>query len=108
MSGLFPVAGQDVYLITPPFFQSVSYTSPLTGKVATIRNRNFDPEYGRIYVQRAWLDGKGYTRSWIEHRFFLEGGVLELELGDQESSWGTGEGDLPPSAGAGMEYHMGM
>ncbi|MCJ1439692.1 MAG: hypothetical protein MMC23_000173 [Stictis urceolatum] len=102
MSGLFPNAGQDVYLIAPPFFEEVSYTSPQSNKTATIRNKNFDPGYGNIYVQSATLDGKPYTKSWIGHSFFLEGGTLELTLGANESSWGTREEDLPPSTKAGQ------
>lgn len=89
MMGLFPNPGQSVYLITPPYFQSVSVTSPLTGKTATIRNEGFDASYKAIYVQRATLDGVEYTRSWIGHEFFLEGGELVLYLGLNESSWGT-------------------
>lgn len=105
MSGLFPVAGQDVYLIIPPFFESVSYTSPLTGKTATIRNRNFDAEYNKIYIQSATLNGKPYSRSWIGHELFLDGMTLELTLGDKESDWGTRDEDLPPSTSAGTaEY----
>jgi predicted alpha-1,2-mannosidase len=97
MSGLFPVAGQNVYLIIPPMFESVAYTSPITGKVAKIQNVNFDPEYKRIYVQNATLDGVAYTKNWIGHEFFLEGGTLELVLGEEESAWGTRDEDLPPS-----------
>lgn len=102
MSGLFPVAGQNVYLLTPPFFEKVSYTSPITGKTATICNTNFDPEYKRIYIQKATLNGRSYTKSWIGHEFFLEGGVLEFELDDQESEWGTRAEDLPPSVAVGQ------
>lgn len=101
MSGLFPVAGQNVYLITPPYFESVSYVSPVTGKVATIKNLHFNPGYEKIFVQSAKLDGMEYTKSWIGHEFFLNGGTLELMLGDEESDWGTREEDLPPSSGAG-------
>ncbi len=102
MAGLFPVAGQNVYLITPPFFQEVSVRNKLTGKTATIRNRNFDPGYRALYVQNATVNGKPWTRSWIGHEFFVEGWTLELELGEQESSWGTRVEDRPPSWGAGM------
>jgi predicted alpha-1,2-mannosidase len=100
MSGLFPVAGQNVYLITPPYFESVSYTSPVTGKVATVRNLGFDPGYRNLYIQSATLDGEDYTKSWIGHEFFLHGGTLELTLGDTEGSWGTNDVDLPPSLSA--------
>ena len=100
MSGLFPVAGQDVYLITPPFFETVSYRNPLNGKVATIRNRNFDPSYQSIYIQNATLDGVPYAKNWIGHDFFARGQTLELTLGPAESTWGTAPADLPPSASA--------
>ncbi|KAK8189420.1 glycoside hydrolase family 92 protein [Phyllosticta capitalensis] len=96
--GFFPVAGQDVYLIIAPFFPEVNITSPVTGSVATVRNIGFDPSYRARYIQRARLDGQEYSRNWIGHRFFLEGGLLELELGDAESDWGTRPEDLPPSA----------
>lgn len=97
MMGLNPVPGQDVYLITPPFFESVNITSPVTGKTAIVRNVGFDPSYEAIYVQRAELDGEEWTRNWIDHSFFLEGRELVLYLGRDESEWGTGREDLPPS-----------
>jgi putative alpha-1,2-mannosidase len=99
MIGLFPNPGQNVYLITPPYFESVSITSPLTNKTATIKNVNFDPSYKNIYIQSATLDGKPYTKNWIDHSFFTEGKELVLTLGSSESSWGTAVVDLPPSLG---------
>ncbi|KAL4808123.1 glycosyl hydrolase family 92-domain-containing protein [Aspergillus unguis] len=97
MLGLFPVHGQDVYLITPPFFREVSIRNAVTGNTATIRNKNFDPTYEAIYIQSVTRDGKPWTKNWIGHDFFAEGGVLELELGERESAWGTRVEDLPPS-----------
>ena len=103
MSGLFPVAGQNVYLISPPFFESVSYKNAITGKTATIRNVNFDPTYKNIYVKSAKLNGKRYTKNWIGHELFTEGMTLELTLGSSESDWGTRDEDLPPSTSPGGE-----
>lgn len=97
MMGVFPNPGQNVYFITPPFFESVSIVSGQTGKTATIRNMNFDPEYENIYIQKVTRDGKLWTKNWIDHSFFTEGGILELTLGVEESSWGTREEDLPSS-----------
>ncbi|TWU72691.1 hypothetical protein ED733_003628 [Metarhizium rileyi] len=97
MMGLFPNPGQDVYLITPPYFESVKIKHPLTGKTATIRNVNFDPSYKNIYIQSATLNGKPYSRNWIDHSFFTNGQELVLTLGSAESSWGTAVRDLPPS-----------
>ncbi|KAI1505174.1 putative alpha-1,2-mannosidase family protein [Biscogniauxia marginata] len=97
MMGLFPNPGQNVYLITPPFFESVNITDPLTGKTATIRNMNYDPTYEAIYIQSATLNGEPYTKNWIDHSFFTEGKELVLTLGKNESTWGTAVEDLPPS-----------
>ncbi|KAI2640159.1 glycoside hydrolase family 92 protein [Xylaria nigripes] len=98
MLGIFPNPGQDVYFITPPFFSSVSITNGMTGKTATIKNVNFDPSYKHIYIQSARLDGKEYTKNYLTHDFFLNGGTLELTLGPKESlKWGTGDDDVPPS-----------
>ncbi|KAH8684821.1 glycosyl hydrolase family 92-domain-containing protein [Tricladium varicosporioides] len=99
MMGLFPNPGQDVYLITPPYFESVSTTNPVTGKTATIRNVNFDPTYKNIFIQSATLNGEPYTKNWIGHSFFTEGKELVLTLGSTESAWGTRIVDLPPSLG---------
>ncbi|KAK7908165.1 hypothetical protein PG985_015468 [Apiospora marii] len=101
MLGIFPNPGQDIYFITPPFFASVSITNPMTGKTATIENVNFDAAYKNIYIQSAKLNGEVYTKSYLTHSFFLEGGTLELTLGARESTdWGTGEADIPPSYGS--------
>ncbi|KAF8862999.1 hypothetical protein BDZ45DRAFT_584453 [Acephala macrosclerotiorum] len=98
LSGLFPNPGQNVYFITPPFFESISFTNPLNGKVATVRNVGFDPSVeGGQYIQSATVNGESWTKNWIGHEFFSEGWTLELVLGGNESAWGTGQGDVPPS-----------
>lgn len=97
--GLFPVAGQNVYLISSPFFESVNITHPETKKTATIRVKNFDPTYTDMYIMNATLNGETYTKNWIGHEFFLEGQTLELTVGSNEtaSTWGKSADDLPPS-----------
>ena len=103
MMGLFPNPGQSVYLITVPFFESVSINSPLTGKTATLRVANWEDfnsannTDGTGFIQSATLNGKPYTRNWVDHDFFTEGQDLVLVLGRNESSWGTKPEDLPPS-----------
>ena len=105
MMGIFPSAGQNVYFIIPPYFPSISITNPETGKRATIINYNFDPSYKKIYIQSAMLNGRPYTRNWVSHNFFLNGGTLELVLGETESTWGTRQEDVPPSLSTGL--HLG-
>ncbi|OTA58965.1 glycoside hydrolase family 92 protein [Hypoxylon sp. EC38] len=97
MIGLFPIAGQDVYLISAPFFKEVNITSPLTGKTAQIKTVGFDASYENIYIQNVTVNERPYTKSWISHAFFTEGWVMELSLGNQESEWGAKLEDRPPS-----------
>lgn len=99
MMGLYPNLGQDVYFITPPFFEEISVLNQYTDKTATIRNVNFDTTYGNMYIQSITLDGASCTKNSITHSFFLESGMLELTLGPEESEWGTGPEDVPPSLG---------
>ena len=97
MMGFFPNPGQDVYLISAPFFPSVSIRNGQTGNTATIKVNNFDAAYKNIYVQSATMNGEAYTKNWFTHQFFLDGGTLELNMGPAESDWGTGDDDVPPS-----------
>lgn len=99
-AGLFPVAGQDVYLISAPFFEGVAVRSPATGRTAAVRVvAGWDPEYGAVYIQSVRVNGEPWTRSWIGHEFFTEGWTMELTLGVNESSWGQALEDRPPSYG---------
>jgi predicted alpha-1,2-mannosidase len=97
MMGTYPNPGTDQYYLTPPFFPEVNLTNRMTGNMVTIRNINFDAEYTNIYIQSATLNGENYTKNYVTHNFFLEGGILELTLGANESSWGTRQEDCPPS-----------
>ena len=105
MSGLFPVPGQPIYLINQPFFRAVSFTNSISRNTATIRvsNNTFSPIYktGSSFIQSATLNGKDYSKNWISHDYFVDGGILELVLGDQESAWGQGSDNVPPSFPAG-------
>jgi predicted alpha-1,2-mannosidase len=101
MMGVFPNAGQNVYFIIPPYFKEISIRNPSTGKTATIRTVNFDSQYRNIFIQKATLNGQPYSKNWIDHGFFLDGGVLELVLGPEEGKWGTRPEDCPPSLSAG-------
>ncbi|KAI0449998.1 glycoside hydrolase family 92 protein [Xylaria acuta] len=99
MLGLFPISGQDVYLISAPFFEGVNVTNPATGKTAQIKTEGFDAAYENVFIQNVTVNGKPWTKSWIGHAFFAEGWTMEVVLGSQESSWGTELEDRPPSWG---------
>ncbi|KAI5304940.1 hypothetical protein KEM55_009200 [Ascosphaera atra] len=97
MMGLFPNPGQNVYFITPPYFKEVRYRSPLTNRTSTVRVVGFDKDYKKVYIQTATLNGRLYTKNWVDHSFFTSGKELVLWVGEKESRWGTGRFDVPPS-----------
>ncbi|KUI53541.1 hypothetical protein VP1G_00935 [Cytospora mali] len=110
LAGLFPVAGQNVYLISAPFFEGWSVTHPVTGNTATVSVvEGWDPGYESVYIQNVTVNGRPWTKNWIGHEFFTEGWTMELTLGNNESSWGQALENRPPSyAGASGAMFMGV
>ena len=48
------------------------------------------------YIQRIFLNGKPYTRSWIRYADIMKGGELKFEMGEKpSSSWGVKPSDRP-------------
>lgn len=63
------------------------------GRVFTIRALGNSPE--NRYIQSARLNGKPYTRAYIDYRDLAAGGVLELTMGPRPSRFGTKKKDRP-------------
>ena len=91
--GLFPVPGQDVYLIGSPLFSRTNirvaggtFTIEATGTSDTQR-----------YVQSATLNGVPLPGSWLRHSDLVNGGNLTLVMGATPSTWGTDPTTWPPS-----------
>ncbi|KAI1841437.1 hypothetical protein JX266_012366 [Neoarthrinium moseri] len=97
MLGLFPIAGQNVYLISAPFFEEISIRNGLTGNTAIIKTVGFDSAYENVYIQNVTVNGATWPRNWIGHELFTEGWTMEITLGSHESLWGTRTEDRPPS-----------
>ncbi|KAJ7464473.1 alpha-1,2-mannosidase, putative subfamily [Mycena latifolia] len=98
--GFFPVAGQDTYLLNRPYFPKITIHNEANGAVATIIAAGLSAE--NKYIQSATLNGNKYTKNWISHDLFTNGGTLSLVMGSSKSStWGTGEADLPMSLSTG-------
>ena len=93
--GIFPNAGQDVYLIGHPTFHQVTLHLPL-GKTFVIEANHLSPE--NSYVVAATLNGKPLARAWFRHEDIMQGGRLVLTMGAKPGSWPTGE--APPSIGS--------
>ncbi|TWB43443.1 GH92 family glycosyl hydrolase [Nitrospirillum pindoramense] len=94
MLGFFPVAGQDVYLISTPSFPEADLDLG-EGKHFRVIAHNLDAERFNRYVQSATLNGQPLETNWFRHGQIKDGGVLELVMGPEPTRWGTGT--PPPS-----------
>ena len=93
--GLYPVCpGTPYYMIASPSFPEVTLR-PEGGKPFTIRTSGGSEE--NIYIRRATLNGRPYTRNYISHADIVAGGTLELEMGPEPNKeWGSRPEDCPP------------
>lgn len=92
--GIFPNAGQDVYLIgTPRFPRMVVHME--SGRDLVVVAEGLDPERRRFYVQSATLDGRPLDRTWLRHAEIARGATLVFKMGAAPSAWGRAS--RPPS-----------
>jgi len=90
--GIFPNAGQDVYLIgSPAYPQTTIHLAG--GKNFVIEARNLSAE--NLYVTAARLNGRPLDRSWLRHGEIIKGGRLVLTMDKTPSTWART--NLPPS-----------
>lgn len=97
--GIFPVAGQQLFLVNAPSFPFARLK--VAGGAFTIETVGFvepEPDRPAHYVQSATLDGRPLDHSWIPARDVHRGGHLEVTLGPNRSDWGTRS--RPPSVSA--------
>jgi predicted alpha-1,2-mannosidase len=101
--GLFPVAGQNLFLINTPAFQRAALTvGDAEFVVETSGHREtpigvdgIDREPPPLYVQSATLDGRPLPTTHLRATDVHRGGRLHLRLGPEPSAWGRGI--RPPS-----------
>jgi putative alpha-1,2-mannosidase len=91
--GIFPNAGQDIYLIGSPSIPETIFHLG-NGKTFVIEARKASRE--NKYVQAAEWNGTPYRKAWFRHEDILRGGRLVLTMGSKPSAWPNG--DPPPSA----------
>jgi predicted alpha-1,2-mannosidase len=93
--GIFPNAGQDVYLIgSPAYPQTTLHLAG--GKDFVIEARNLSAE--NIYVTSATLNGQPLDRAWLRHPEIAAGGRLVLTMANAPSQWA--QHNPPPSTPA--------
>jgi putative alpha-1,2-mannosidase len=91
--GIFPNAGQDVYLIGSPAFREVTLHLP-HGKTFVIEAKNLSPS--NSYVVAATLNDKPLDSAWFRHADIVQGGRLVLTMAPKPGSWPSGA--APPSS----------
>ena len=57
----------------------------VAGGVFTIVAENNSAE--NKYIQRVWLDGRPYTKPYIDHAEIMKGGELRFEMGTEPKVW---------------------
>lgn len=94
--GFYPVSpGVPVYTIGSPIFsKSVLWLD--NGKQFTVIAHNTSRE--NKYIQSAKLNDVEYDKTWFTHADIMNGGTLELVMGNRpNTAWGVAEGSNPPS-----------
>jgi len=78
--GFYPVTtGTGLYAIGSPFFKKMVLHLK-DGKKFTVNADNCSKK--NKYIQSARLNGKEFNRCWIKHSEIVNGGILELQMGD--------------------------
>jgi putative alpha-1,2-mannosidase len=90
--GLYPNAGQDVYLIGTPSYPEADIRL-LSGKLLHIVARNLDSEHINRYIQSATLNGAPLDNAWFRHSQIAQGGTLVFIMGSEPTAWGKA---VPP------------
>ena len=97
MMGLYPVTpGVPIYDITSPVFNRITIHLH-DGKSFSIVCRNNSAQ--NKYIQNIKLNGQPWPKVWINHASIVNGGTLELEMGNiPNKQLGASPADFPPSA----------
>ena len=88
--GLFPVAGQNLFLISTPAWRESRIT--VAGGALTISTSGFvepTPDGPAQYIRSVRLDGAPLERPWLTGAEMHRGGRLLIELGPAPSGWGV-------------------
>jgi predicted alpha-1,2-mannosidase len=92
--GIFPISGQDVYLISTPSIPDASLSLG-NGKKLRIFAKNLGTDGLNRYVQSATLNGVDLPNAWFRHFQIKDGATLVLTMGSAPSNWG--KATPPPS-----------
>ncbi len=94
--GFYPVnPASGEYVIGSPM---VNHSIILAQSGKTFRVNTINNSGKNVYIQSATLNGKPYTKTFITHANIMNGGVLELTMGNKPGkTWGVNPADAPSS-----------
>ena len=97
MMGFYPgVPGVPAYCLGSPVFDRVTIRLK-NGKTIRVIARNNSPD--NKYIRSFRLNGRPANRVWFRHADVVNGGTIELEMGNLSNKMlGTNPSDDPPSA----------
>ena len=101
MSAWYILSSVGLYQVEPAGGRFIIGSPVVDEAVLNVgNNRTFtiqakDNSRENIYVQSATLNGKPYTKSYIDYADIMAGGTLQLQMGPKPSDWGTAEEDRP-------------
>jgi len=96
MMGMYPAnPANGQYVFGSPMFDEVSIQLP-GNKHMVIKTKNNAKDHP--YIQSVTLNGKPYTKTYIDHAELMKGGTLEFVMGAAPNkNWGVAKADWPAS-----------
>ncbi|MFC7880145.1 GH92 family glycosyl hydrolase [Isoptericola sp. NPDC057391] len=92
--GLYPLqVGSPRYAVGSPLFDEVTIRRPDGDLVVRAVGNSVE----NVYVQSLTVDGEARDAAWLAHGDLAGGATIELVMGPEPSSWGTGPAAAPPS-----------
>ncbi|NOX64973.1 MAG: alpha-mannosidase, partial [Chlorobi bacterium] len=94
--GFYPVTpGLDYYVIGSPIFDKVTINLENGNKFEIItKNNNSD----NIYIQSVTLNGKNYSKSYLNHSDIMNGSKMIITMGENPNkNWAVAKEDRPYS-----------
>lgn len=100
-AGFYPVTpGSTLYAIGSPLFPEVRFKLE-NGKTFVVKARGVSDK--NFYIRSATLNGKPYSKSYLEHSDVVKGGELVFHMGSQANrQWGVNERPVAEIAPSGM------
>lgn len=91
--GFYSVSpGNNQYVIGTPLFDKATVNLE-GGRQFTVIANNISEK--NKYIKSATLNGKPYTKSFLEHNDIINGGVLVFEMSAKPEKWGSEDDNIP-------------